>query len=305
MKEDIIQIGIPCFSYEGDCENYVRFVIQSMVLTANDPTKLEFLIGLNGDDIDLKKMSGVHDNVKFIDVIDEIERRVGDAPHKTKFTTSSLNHGELLDTLFKHFDSRHGMWVDSDMAFLCLDWDIKMKACLNENCAIVGLTYPKNRNRYEDFPTVMACMFDVEVMKKLNMTFTTENMGSVRSTLVDQNESKIFNQQVGSTINLDSGEMLPTIQLHGYSGKPIHSIHLFQDDGVRIFLDRDLDVARRKSPVKGGNGKICEGHLDGELILTHLSESRYRKYNDDPLSVMWLQKVQLWLKEKCGVEVEI
>jgi methionyl-tRNA formyltransferase len=304
-KNDVIQIGIPCFSYEGDCESYVSFAINSMLSTAKNPEELEFIIGLNGDDIQIDRMSGLHDKIKFIDVIKEVQNRVGDTPHKTEYTSNSLNHGEVLDTLFNHFNTEYGMWVDADVAFLCKNWDEKLKNELNETCSVVGLTYPKNRNRYEDFPTIMVCMFKTEVMKKLNMSFATVNMGGVRNVPVLETESKFFNLKTGSTINLDSGEMLPLIQEHGYSGKCIHSVHLFQKDGELQFLDSELDEARRKSSVKGGNGKICEGQMNGEVILTHLSESRYRKYNEDPLSKVWLSKIKFWLKEKCGVDIEI
>jgi|15BtaG_2_1085339.scaffolds.fasta_scaffold08075_3 hypothetical protein len=305
-----IQVGIPCFSYEGDCENYIDFAIQSMIMTAKNPEDIEFVVGLNGGKININKMKRMKNKcfgIKFIDVIEESgkKERIGDAPHKTEHTEDSLNHGEVLDILFEHFDSFYGMWIDADIAFISRGWDEKLKNELNEKCPIVGMTYPKNRNRYENFPTIMTCMFITNTLKDLGISFSTTHMGGSRERPVTEEESKWFNLPVGSSVNMDTGEMLPLIQKEGYTGKCIHSVHLFQKDGELQFLDDDIDVARRTSGIKNGNGKVCEAQMNGEVIFTHLSESRYRKYNEDSLSKVWLKKIQTWLKEKYGEDIVI
>jgi hypothetical protein len=304
-----LQVGIPCFSYEGDCEKYINFAIQSMILTASNPKQIEFLIGLNSENIDtsiLTSMKSECYDIKLIDVIGLNKIRVGSTPNASVHNTqNSLNHGEVLDVLFGEFDSVYGMWVDADMAFLIKDWDTKFKLELNEKCAIIGMDYPKNRNRYMNFPTIMGCMFFTDIFRKHNISFTTKHSGSIREMPVGEEEARLYHVPVGSKINLDTGEMLPFIQKYGYTGKCLNSVHLFQNDGERIFLDGDIDDARKKSKVKGGNGKVCEAQLDGEVFFTHLSESRYRTYNEDPLSVVWLMKAKTWLKEKYNLDIEV
>jgi len=305
-----IQVGVPCFSYEGDCESYINFAIQSMIMTAKNPEDIEFIIGLNSDNINTDILSLMEDKcygIKLINVMDNInQQRTGEAPNISQDTKTSLNHGEVLDVLFKEFDSTYGMWIDADMAFLARDWDHKLKLELDaKETAIVGMEYPKNRNRYSNFPTIMGCMFITEVFKKLNITFTTKYSGGLKETPLNEEEAAMYNFPVGSKINLDTGEMLPFIQKHGYKGKCLNAVHLFQNDGERKFLDSDIDNARIKSTVKGGKGKVCEAQLNGEVIFTHLSESRYRKYNDEILSKVWLQKIKYWLKEKYDKEIII
>lgn len=301
-----IQVGVPCFSYEGDCESYINFLIETMILTASNPKEIEFLIGLNSENIDtsiLTSMKSECYDIKLIDVIELNKVRVGSVPNVSAYTQNSLNHGEVLDILFSEFDATYGMWVDADMAFLLKDWDVKLKSELNEKCVIVGMDYPKNRNRYMNFPTIMGCMFFTDVFREHSITFSTKHSGGIRELPVTEEEAVIYHVPVGSKINLDTGEMLPFIQKYGYKGKCLNSVHLFQEDGERFFLDKDIDNARKISRVKGGNGKVCEAQLNGEVFFTHLSESRYRKYNEDPLSVVWLAKVKDWLKKKYNLDV--
>ena len=147
-----IQVGVPCFSYEGDCESYINFAIQTMLLTAKNPKEIEFIIGLNSDNINtdiLYEMKDLCYGIRLINVMDAVgqQQRTGESPNTTQNTESSLNHGEVLDLLFELFDSTYGMWIDADMAFLADEWDNKLKLELDsENVAIVGMEYPKNRN---------------------------------------------------------------------------------------------------------------------------------------------------------------
>ena len=134
---DKIQIGIACGS---NSELYVNFLMETIKETANNTENIEFLLGINKSTVNKELLQKNSDafNIKIIDAI---------SPHQ-----GSLGHGFCLDELLKHMDSKYGMFVDCDVAFLENNWDEKLKDCLKDNIAVVGADTDPKHNHYKKFP---------------------------------------------------------------------------------------------------------------------------------------------------------
>ena len=104
---NIIQIGLTA-SVEI---NYIKLLINSLILLADNPNNLEFIIG-----VDTGKEKG---NVNLSDLM---QHKI--VKYDTKLPYSSMAHGLLMDYLIhNYFNKKFGMIIDSDVCFLRKGWD--------------------------------------------------------------------------------------------------------------------------------------------------------------------------------------
>jgi hypothetical protein len=263
---DKIQIGIACGS---NSELYVNFLMDTIKKTVDNTDNIEFLLGVNKPSVD-KELLQKNNDVFNIKIIDAISPRQG-----------SLGHGFCLDELLKHMDSKYGMFVDCDVAFLEKDWDEKLKDCLKDNIAVVGADTDPKHNHYKKFPFIIMVMFLTDVIKKQGISFMPKH----EHICLDENNCHLFNESVGVTIHLDTGWELPyKLKSSGYDGLPLPMISPRLDKEKIVFMTEEM------------RGE--EHHLNDIPIFTHVGRSSARNFLHDPIIQRWRQRVKEWFDER-------
>lgn len=261
-----IQIGIAC---GNNSELYVNFLMDTIKKTVDNVENIEFLLGVNKPSVNkelLQKNSDVFD-IKIIDAI---------SPHQ-----GSLGHGFCLDELLKHMDSRYGMFIDCDVAFLENNWDEKLKDCLKNNIVVVGADTDPVHFHYKKFPFTIMVMFLTDVIKEQNISFVPK----LQDLHIDENNCHLFNETPGATIYLDTAWELPyKLKSSGYDGLPLPMISPRLDKEKIVFMTEEM------------RGE--EHHLNGVPVFTHVGRSSARNFVHDPIIQRWRQRVEEWFSER-------
>ena len=261
-----IQIGIAC---GNNSELYVNFLMDTIKMTVENPNNIEFLLGVNKPSVN-KELLQKKSNEFSIKIIDAI------SPHQ-----GSLGHGFCLDELLKHMDSKYGMFVDCDVAFLENNWDEKLKDCLKDNIAVVGADTDPKHNHYKKFPFTIMVMFLTDVIKEQGISFMPKH----EHLQIDESNSHIFNETIGATIHLDTAWELPyKLKSSGYDGLPLPMISSRLDKEKTVFMTEEM------------RGE--EHHLNGVPIFTHVGRSSARNFLHDPIIQRWRQRVAEWFYER-------
>ena len=116
-------------------EGYVRHLIKTVDNTFSGKNKLRFLLGINDPEVSRDDLETI-DSKNEINILDCISSG-----------SSSDGHGECLDLLSAHIDSKYTVIADSDVAFLCKDWDEILISELekSEKIAAIGNEYDGNK----------------------------------------------------------------------------------------------------------------------------------------------------------------
>jgi len=258
-----IQIGIPC---GHNSEFYVNFLMNTIKKTVSNLDNIEFLLGINKTTVNRELLCKNKDvlNIKLIDALSE--------------HNFSLGHGHCLDKLMDHMDSKYGMFVDCDVAFLEKNWDIKLINELKDNKVVVGAGTEKNHHHYYNFPYTIMIFFLTEAMKLSNVTF----MPGLKKMVLDEQNADIFGRNPGDTIFQDTSWQLPLkIKGAGHRGIALPLLSPRLSSPNLKFMQSDM------------RGE--EHQLDGEPIFTHLGRASSRNFWHDPVVKRWKERVEDWL----------
>ncbi len=264
-KLEKIQIGIPC---GRNSESYVSFLVNSIEKTISDKTDYEFILGVNQQGVDLEFLRKIPNSI--------IVREIHDKD-------SSVGHGMCLDLIFRNMNTKYGVLVDSDVAFLAQDWDQKLLSELDDKTIMIGSEYHPTDGKIVDFPNVITCMFDVEVFKSLKVFFKP----STKTIFSNEKNHQYHGTKIGQKVYMDTGCHIPeTIGPAGYSWKTLKIVS-------PRYSDRTSHMKFMKEGIRGE-----EYQLHGIPICTHIGRSLSRSFEKDPIVEKWKKRVGEWLDGK-------
>ena len=184
MKEKI-QIGIAC---GGNSEHFVNFLIDSIEKTVSNDYEIEYILGVN---------TKVANRDFFFNLQTKFKKIICDVP--TSNQISSINHGSILDHVFDKMNSKYGMVVDCDVAFLMKDWDKKLISALDKETIIIGTEYELGANKFMGSPNAIMSLFLVDKLKETGLSWKPE----MRHLIITEKNKDIYKRKVGEKIFLD------------------------------------------------------------------------------------------------------
>lgn len=213
-NDDIpISIGIPS---RYPSFNFTYMCVMSMIKLAKNPGRLHFhiCVDLNKattrDDINLDNIVALVPNSQNIQI----------TYVTTNYDRSSLSHGIILNNIYQQFISTHTstpttkkyyMLIDNDMVFCHKNWDeLLLDTLINTKSVILGIPY-SDKMHYRDFPCARLILFDLEVMKPLNIDFKPhwdKDVAPETIIVKDIAMSKKYNVPMGSLMVFDTGIQL-------------------------------------------------------------------------------------------------
>jgi len=308
---DSIQLLLIAFSYDENegCEEYLNMAIQTYSKLADEPDKLEYIVGINSKGINIEKIRENLDsvNVKFVDIQikDNETNKFEYQVIQKNNTTNSRCHGDALNELIKHADKRFFMTVDSDCFCLKKGWDTIMKGLLKNNIIVVGSGYHKDLLRYRNFPALFSSMYITEIWKKIGIDFTFDNDERFMRVMNPSNElRKILQIERNDRLTSDTGSKLCYLaKINGYDGIEFKSLRLKHLDSERKFLLDEMLPILKKSPVKNGDGKAEEFQYNGEVFFVHISEGRWRHPKKDIFAMNVIANAKHSIKSRYGIEI--
>jgi len=179
--------------------------------------------------------------------------------------------------------SRFGVLVDSDVAFLCKNWDVCLIDQLDSSTVMIGSEYHPTDGKMINRPNVIMCAFDTNVLKSLAVDF----MPSLARLVADEHLAKVFGCKISQTFFLDTGcDMIKQLIDAGYTTKTL-----------KIVSPRYKDTTDRLRLLKH-NEKGEEYHIGDIVVCTHIGRSLSRNFESDPVINSWKSSVSVWLDGK-------
>jgi len=125
--------------------------------------------------------SRLHD---FLNLKKKIQNRSNVELYRVENFThlGSIAHGHAINDLLKKINSKYGVILDADCTFLIKNWDEILINEINDEYPIIGTQAPSLSEKPNDFPLMYAIMFDVGILKKLNINFMPENIKEFKDT---------------------------------------------------------------------------------------------------------------------------
>jgi len=96
--------------------------------------------------------------------------------------TGSLAHGEALNELVSKINTKYGVIIDADAAFLYKNWDQVLISKINEKNPVYGTQADIGGGKPEDFPLIFAVMFLTNIIRNLNINFKPDKNGGLKDT---------------------------------------------------------------------------------------------------------------------------
>lgn len=264
-----IQIGIAC-GY--NCEHYVNFLIDSVRKTISGDNDIQIILGVNRKEVNISSMVLCNGgfSIRVVDALDEVN-----------LVSCSECHGRTLDVILQNMDSKYGMFVDCDCAFLEKGWDNILLDLLIGKTVIVGSEY--DGQKYMNFPNIVGCLFKTQILKDLKVSLVSADF-----IVIDENNSQIYSRIVGDRIMLDVGwELCYKLKTSNYDGIVLPLVRTKNKNG---------DVESKYVPkfiIENMRGE--EYQLNGVPILTHVGRSSIRDFLKDPIVIKWRNRVEEWI----------
>tara|TARA_R100001460_G_scaffold28089_1_gene56382 strand:- start:636 stop:1490 length:855 start_codon:yes stop_codon:yes gene_type:complete len=275
MKEKI-QIGIPCGL---NSEEYTRHLIDSIDKTASGVYDIEYLIGINH----------IKAQISFLETLlnknkPRFPYRIIASPNVFAKTSGtgwvSEGHGACLDMIMENMNSKYGMMVDADCAFLLKNWDQVLVSKITETNIIVGTEYGHDDYKYMKNANVITCFFDIEKVKSMKMSWKPE----LKHITIDESNTHVYHREIGETIFLDTGSELPKKLIeNGFTS----TYMILVSPRVKKYKDR----LNFMTPDMRGEEYI----LDNKSIVSHVGRSSTRSFRHDPIIIKWKNRVSQWL----------
>lgn len=283
---DIIQIGLT-LSVEI---NYIKLLINSLKLLANNPENLEFIIGF-----DIGKGKGK------IDLSDFEDYKI--IKYDTGLPYSSMAHGRLMDHLIHDcFSRKFGMIIDSDVCFLKKGWDNDfINEIINNNLIYIGT---ENINKDRKFPGPYCMFFLTEEIKKINYSTLP-----VQSVYFEKNydfglefENKIkenYKNSINGTLfkitkNADIYDLNIGDEMLFDTNSQFNIF--FKNTGYKYKILSRKRISDENLMFLHKNGKGQEFYLNGEVCLTHQGRSRCI-WGKDKRNILWLKQIKDWFSK--------
>lgn len=264
---DKIQIGIAC---GGNSEHFVEFLINSVEKTVSNDYEIEYILGVN------PKVTNMN---FFLNLETKFKKHIYNVT--TSDEISSTNHGSILDHIFNKMDSKYGMVVDCDVAFLMKDWDKKLISELNEETVIIGTEYELKANKFMGNPNAIMSLFLVDKLKKTGLSWKPE----MQHLKITEQNKDVYKRKVGEKIFLDTSSEIPSrLYKNSLRGVALPLLSLRNNDKGVVFMKDDM------------RGE--EHHYKNIPILTHVGRGSTRDFFNDPIVVKWKKRVEEWLEEK-------
>lgn len=276
MIKKKLNLGIPCGI---NSEDYVNFLISTCDKTLSGEFEYEYILSVNHANVDLAKLKKIKTKYKKKICLNIKNFMIG--------WLGSLGHGKNLDFLLLQMDGEYGAFFDADTAFLEMNWDRILINELSEKYIIIGSEYNDN-GKYADFPNVTCCVFKLEKIKKLNISFqpkvaTISKIFNIFrpppiKIMIDDSTKNIYGQPSGSKIRLDTGWQLPyKIKVAGYKGKVLNHVSA-KDGNTKCIKNRGEEYCFKQVP-----------------IFTHIGRSLYRNFQSNKIVREWKSEVINWL----------
>jgi len=284
MRNEHIQIGIPCGKNSA---SYASFLIQTAKLTADHPSDLQFILGVDIGPGKREDVSNV-DCWKILKI-------------DTKLPYGSLAHAIVCDNLVKSMDTEYGMILDSDTAFLEKGWDTVMKSALTDKFIIIGTELNHNKS-YRNFPSPYGMMFKTEIIKKIGVTFKPiqsepEKFKDVVTVLKKHGgiadvkilrDGAFFGRKNNDIMACDMSSQIPyTVRKNGYDGLCLKNFWE-HDKGTQFLND-------------GDQGQ--EYQYNGKVYFTHQGRASRREFDSDPKNRKWVHQVKKWFKSHLKIDL--
>lgn len=246
-------------------EGYLKLLLHSSAITEPKIKWVFILDPLTDTDAvmeTLKPFSGKYRIIESLNLPTDIN-------YKT-YRYTSLRHGAMLDALWMAAESEITGVFDLDVAFLCQGWAQTMSAQINGDTIACG-SEPVIDDLWRGYPSSMACVFSkqkfLEIGASYDRTTDPEKMGGKWIDVTDENNS-IWNKPVGSKVYMETGYRIPReMAKHGY----------------KTVL---LDSMRTKDP------QFEFYSFKGKKMISHMTMSRQRTYDDHIHSKTWLKMVR-------------
>jgi len=256
-----IQIGISC---EHNSKKYVDFLIKSVERTISNFDRVEFILGMNKPDLDYSDLQDKYP----IKIVERITTKSG-----------SQSHGKCLNKIFEHMDKKYGVIVDCDVVFLEKDWDMLLTDRLDDKNIIIGAEYIKTGHKYINFPMIIFCLFNTQIMKKIEMSFHAP----LKNVIVTKATEHIYGHPKGTVLFADTGGNLPVItKRNGYDGIPMKMVKADTEESKFM-----------KSKMRGE-----EFQLNGTPVCSHVGRSTSRDFDTDQIIIDWKNRTEEYLCSK-------
>jgi len=266
MKE-LLQIGIPC---GRNSELFVEFLISSIERTTSRNYNIEFIFGINQAGVDIAFLDNI--NTKY-------KKKFAILDNLTLDTGTSAGHGTCLNLIFDKMNSKYGMILDCDTAFLCKEWDEKLISLLDKKTIIVGTEYGADQNKFMNNPNCIMALFLVDRLKETGLCWKPEN----RHILITEDNYEIYGRTPGEEIFLDTSCKIPT------------SLYKFGYFGIGLpLISPRIDKSKIKFMTENMRGE--EYHIDDTPILTHHGRGLTRSFTTSVETILWKKRVDEWLK---------
>ena len=192
---------------------------------------------------------------------------------------TGTGHGTCLNAIFEQMDSKYGMMIDSDTAFLCKGWDKKLISLLDEKTVIVGTEYGADQNKYMNNPNCIMCIFLVDKLKEIGLSWKPKNCHIE----ITEENYKIYGRNIGDKIFLDTSCEIPL---------RLHQAGLL---GIALpLISPRIDKSKIKFMTENMRGD--EHHLNGIPTFTHLGRGLLRHFQLNSEVILWKNRVNEWLK---------
>jgi len=271
--EKIIQVGIPC---SNNCEDYVSFLLSSIVKTVNKERLGVFEIVLAIDDkVDIRKIDKIiKNNSKLgLDIVKLINNKKMSYPE---------GHCINLDILYKNFTSKYCIFADCDIAFLKKDWDKILIEAIEKDKKIIAIGSEYSRGKYQNFPNVIFSFCKTKELKSLNIDFAKK----IKKIKASKKDCVYFGVEEGEEIFLDTAwDFCYQSKKSGYKGKVL-----------KIVSPRLENTKNQMKFMESGmNGE--EFQFENTPILTHVGRSSSRSFNSDVVK-KWSNRVNTWIDKE-------
>lgn len=137
-----------------------------------------------------------------------LEKNLNIYPNVSLYRIENFNfygskaHGMAVNDLITKIDTKYGVLLDADFTFLHKNWDEILISEISDEYPIIGTQLSEFSKKPLDFPYVYGVLFDVKILKKLQIDFKPNS--------IDTNTSNVK----------DTGYRLRKIYLkNGYKGK--------------------------------------------------------------------------------------
>ena len=224
---------------------------------------------------------------------------------------NGLAHCRGLQILYQLFETKLAILCDNDAAFLDHGWDRRLVNLLSETVVIVGTAYPqtpvehlalpqgvaKPIFKYQRFPNVIACLFDVASMRQAGIDFLrheqmAEKNGFMPILLDDPELTRLAGVPDGAFWLLDTGFDLPVrVRKAGRDGLAL-PLQSMTESGL---LAHDLPRRMTDGTVlPGGSEVYCLGQRP---MFSHFGKASRRSFQSKEAQ-SWVDAVERWIGDE-------